>query len=122
MGKGGSCGVSHFPDALLPTAPILIVYLKLGLRIGILLAYCPSHTPQVSLPELTEAILDLTLRMLRFAVLGSFNIHTEAALTGASQDFMAAMTTMGYPRTFWYLQQQVLHLIWFSLEIRYMVW
>ena len=65
-------------------------------RLGILLVYRPPCcVPTVSLPELTEAVSDLVLRTPRLLVLGDLNIHAEAALTGAAQDFMAAMTTMG---------------------------
>ncbi|KAF7248685.1 Targeting protein for Xklp2-B [Varanus komodoensis] len=48
-----------------------------------------------SLPELTETVSDLVLRTPRMLVLGDFNLHAETVLTGAAQDFMAAMTAMG---------------------------
>ena len=35
------------------------------------------------------------LRSPRLLVLGDVNIHAEAALSGAAQDFMVSMTTMG---------------------------
>ena len=55
----------------------------------------PCCIPTVSLPELMEVVSDLVLRTPRLLVLGDCNIHAEAALTGAAQDFMAAMTIMG---------------------------
>ena len=48
----------------------------------------PYCVPTVSLPKLTEVVLDLVLRTPRLLVLGDFNIHVEAALTAAAQDFM----------------------------------
>ncbi|XP_053229031.1 uncharacterized protein LOC128406005 [Podarcis raffonei] len=48
-----------------------------------------------SLPEMTELVLEAVLGTPRLLVLGDFNIHVETAGSGASQDFMAAMTTMG---------------------------
>ena len=55
----------------------------------------PCCVPTVSLPELTEVVSDLVLRTPRLLVLEDLNIHAEAALTGAAQDFMVTMTTMG---------------------------
>ena len=58
--------------------------------------YHPSCcVPTVSLPELTEVVSNLVLRTHRLLVLEDLNIHAKAALTGAAQDFMAAMTIMG---------------------------
>ena len=73
------------------------LYCVLGLRdrLGILLVYHPPCcVPTVSLPELTEVVSDMVLRTPRLLVLGDLNIHAQAALTGAGQDFIAAMTTM----------------------------
>ncbi|KAF7236866.1 ELKS/Rab6-interacting/CAST family member 1 [Varanus komodoensis] len=47
--------------------------------------------PAVTLPELMEVVLDLLLRTPQVLVLRDFNIHAEAALFGATQDFMSAM-------------------------------
>ncbi|KAF7254804.1 RNA-directed DNA polymerase from mobile element jockey [Varanus komodoensis] len=73
------------------------LYLVLGDRdrLGILLVYREPFCPTVSLPELTETVSDLVLRTPRMLVLGDFNLHAEASLTGAAQDFMASMTAMG---------------------------
>lgn len=71
-------------------------YLGLGTRnrLGILLVYCPPCLLTGSLTELTEVVLDLLLRTPRMIVLGEFNIHAKADLSGQAQD-MAAMTAMG---------------------------
>ncbi|KAF7238137.1 Sperm-associated antigen 17, partial [Varanus komodoensis] len=73
------------------------LYLVLGDRdrLGILLVYRAPFCPTVYLPELTETVSDLVLRTPRMLVLGDFNLHAEASLTGAAQDFMASMTAMG---------------------------
>ncbi|KAF7236187.1 putative RNA-directed DNA polymerase from transposon BS [Varanus komodoensis] len=81
-----------------PSRPGLeCLYLVLGDRdrLGILLVYRAPFCPTVSLPELTETVSDLVLRTPRTLVLGDFNLHAEASLTGAAQDFMASMTAMG---------------------------
>ena len=53
-----------------------------------------GFVPTVSLPELTEVVLDVMLRTPGCWCWGDLNIHTKAALTGVAQDFMATMTTM----------------------------
>ena len=60
--------------------------------------WCTAHPAAyqtVSLPELMEVVSDLVLRTPMLLMLGDLNIHAKAALTGAAQDFMAAMTIMG---------------------------
>ncbi|KAF7242950.1 putative RNA-directed DNA polymerase from transposon BS [Varanus komodoensis] len=55
----------------------------------------PKIQRMYSLPELTEIISDLVLKIPRMLVLGDFNLHAETVLTGAAQDFMASMAAMG---------------------------
>ncbi|KAF7247270.1 Netrin receptor UNC5B [Varanus komodoensis] len=102
-GRGGGVALVYRASITLtglpvPSRPGLeCLYLVLGDRdrLGILLVYRAPFCPTVSLPELTETVSDLVLRTPRMLVLGDFNIHAEASLTGAAQDFMASMTAMG---------------------------
>ncbi|KAF7239822.1 Craniofacial development protein 2 [Varanus komodoensis] len=102
-GRGGGVALVYRASITLtglpvPSRPGLeCLYLVLGNRdrLGILLVYRAPFCPTVSLPELTETVSDLVLRTPRMLVLGDFNIHAEASLTGAAQDFMASMTAMG---------------------------
>ncbi|XP_061463050.1 uncharacterized protein LOC133375459 [Rhineura floridana] len=64
-------------------------------RLGILLVYRPPCCPMASLTELTEVVSEVLLRSPRLLVLGDVNIYAKATLSGAAQDFMDAMTTMG---------------------------
>ncbi|KAF7252108.1 putative uncharacterized transposon-derived protein F52C9.6, partial [Varanus komodoensis] len=102
-GRGGGVALVYRASFTLtglpvPSRPGLeCLYLVLGDRdrLGILLVYRAPFCPTVSLPELTDTVSDLVLRTPRMLVLGDFNIHAEASLTGAAQDFMASMTAMG---------------------------
>ncbi|XP_053151089.1 uncharacterized protein LOC128344612 [Hemicordylus capensis] len=71
--------------------------LRVGLRdrLGILLVYRPPRCTSVSLPELAGVVSEVALGSPRLIVLGDFNVHAEAPLVGAAQDFMASMATMG---------------------------
>ncbi|XP_053154385.1 uncharacterized protein LOC128345841 [Hemicordylus capensis] len=71
--------------------------LRVGLRdrLGILLVYRPPRCTSVSLPELAGVVSEVALGSSRLIVLGDFNVHAEAPLVGAAQDFMASMATMG---------------------------
>ncbi|KAF7247959.1 putative RNA-directed DNA polymerase from transposon BS [Varanus komodoensis] len=93
-GDGGDVALSQ---VCLPGPGLECLYLVLGDRdrLGILLVYRAPFCPTVSLPELTETVSDLVLRTPRMLVLGDFNLHAEASLTGAAQDFMASMMAMG---------------------------
>ncbi|XP_061476577.1 uncharacterized protein LOC133381454 [Rhineura floridana] len=73
----------------------LHLVLDQGDRLGILLVYRPPRCPTDSLTELTEVVSAVLLRSPGLLVLGDVNIHAEATLFGAAQDFMACMTTMG---------------------------
>uniref|UniRef100_A0A803SN06 Reverse transcriptase domain-containing protein n=1 Tax=Anolis carolinensis TaxID=28377 RepID=A0A803SN06_ANOCA len=64
-------------------------------RLGILLVYRPPRCTTVSLPELAGVVSGLALESQRLLVLRDFNVHAETILTGAAQDFMASMATMG---------------------------
>ena len=90
---------STVPDSLSPWKNALEgLYCVLGSRnrLGILLVYHPPCClPRVSLPELKEVISDLVVKTPRLLLLGDLNLHAEATLTGAVQNFMATMTTMG---------------------------
>ncbi|KAF7235047.1 Vomeronasal type-2 receptor 26 [Varanus komodoensis] len=102
-GRGGGVALVYRASISLtglpvPSRPGLeCLYLVLGERdrLGILLVYRALFCPAVSLSELTETVLDLVLRTPRMLVLGDFNLHAEAGLTGAAQDFMASMKAMG---------------------------
>ena len=74
----------------------------------------PCCVPTVSLPELTEVVSDLVLRIPRLLVLGDLNIHAKAALTGAAQDFMDAMTTMGLSQCVIGPMHEAILWTWFS--------
>ncbi|KAF7235017.1 C-type lectin domain family 2 member D, partial [Varanus komodoensis] len=102
-GRGGGVALVYRASIYLtglsvPSGPGLeCLYLVLGDRdrLGILLVYRAPFCPTVSLPELTETVSDLVLRTPRMLVLRDFNLHAEASLTGAAQDFMTSMTAMG---------------------------
>lgn len=56
-------------------------------KIGVLLVYNPPHGTTTSLPDPTEFVLETP----RLNVLGDFNIHAEAVLSGVSRDVMISM-------------------------------
>ena len=60
------------------------LHVSIGARdgIGILLGYCTLHDPAISLPELADFISAAVLESPRFLVLGDFNVHAEADVSG----------------------------------------
>uniref|UniRef100_A0A803TC32 Reverse transcriptase domain-containing protein n=1 Tax=Anolis carolinensis TaxID=28377 RepID=A0A803TC32_ANOCA len=102
-GRGGGVAVVYRDSIPLTRCPVPqstmfeCVHLRVGDRdrLGILLVYRPPRCTTVSLPELAEVVSGLAVESRRLIVLGDFNVHAEANLSGAAQDFMAAMATMG---------------------------
>ena len=62
----------------------------------ILLSHCPSCGWTPSFPGLTEVVSGVVLEFSHL-VLGEFNIHADAALSGVTQDFMTFKIIMGLP-------------------------
>ncbi|XP_061464713.1 uncharacterized protein LOC133376492 [Rhineura floridana] len=102
-GRGGGIAVVYRSSIPLVRHPIQManglecLHITLGQRdrLGILLVYRPPCCPTASLTQLTEVVSDLLLRSPKLLVLGDLNIHAEAALSLAAQDFMTCMTAMG---------------------------
>ena len=70
------------------------MYLKVGAWGRILLVYLPPCCSIVSILELAKLVLVVVLES-PWLVLGDFNVHAEALLSGVTQDVMSSMTTMG---------------------------
>ena len=102
-GRGGGVAVVYRNSISLCGLPVQVttglecLHLVLGQRdrFGILLVYRPPRCSTDSLAELTEVVAAALLKSPRLLVLGDVNIHAEAALSGAAQDFMVSMATMG---------------------------
>ena len=60
------------------------LHMLLGARegIGILLGYRAPHDPAISLPKLVDFVSTALLRFPELLVLGDFNVHAEAEISG----------------------------------------
>ena len=89
-------------------------------KIGIFLVHCLllGKEKKPSLPVLTKLVSGVVLESPRLVMLGDFNIHIEAALSGVFQDLMTSITTTGYPK--WYLplpMSQATLQTWSSVQV-----
>ena len=72
------------------------IHMSFGARdgLGIVLAYrAPCNLAQ-PLPELVDFISVVLLRSPRLLVLGDFNIHTEAEVSGPAHEFLETMPSL----------------------------
>ena len=69
--------------------------MRIGARdgIGILLGYRAPRDPATSLPELADFVSAALLESPRLLVLGDFNIHAEAEVSGPALEFLETMVS-----------------------------